>query len=105
MKLRLHAAPLAETVAYVARALPARPPVPVLAGILLATTPEGCELLLEAGHGDDAHATDAFPATPPAPSRTPTPSPSTPATSPLRRLTTRTPIRKEPSAWPTGAAP
>ncbi|MFF2819622.1 DNA polymerase III subunit beta [Kitasatospora cineracea] len=40
MKLR----PLTEAVAHVARALPTRPPVPVLAGILLATGPNGLHL-------------------------------------------------------------
>ncbi|MFJ7250128.1 DNA polymerase III subunit beta [Kitasatospora sp. NPDC098652] len=44
MKLRLFAGPLADAVAYVARALPARPPVPVLAGILLATGDKGLTL-------------------------------------------------------------
>ncbi|WP_033821004.1 DNA polymerase III subunit beta [Kitasatospora sp. MBT63] len=44
MKLRLFAGPLADAVAHVARALPARPPVPVLAGILLATGEKGMTL-------------------------------------------------------------
>ncbi|MFD7734310.1 DNA polymerase III subunit beta [Kitasatospora phosalacinea] len=44
MKLRLFAAPLTEAVSHVARALPSRPPVPVLAGILLATGPGGLHL-------------------------------------------------------------
>ncbi|MFD9061429.1 DNA polymerase III subunit beta [Kitasatospora purpeofusca] len=44
MKLRLFAGPLADAVAHVARALPARPPVPVLAGILLATGEKGLTL-------------------------------------------------------------
>ncbi|MGW2545670.1 DNA polymerase III subunit beta [Kitasatospora sp. NPDC001574] len=44
MKLRLFAGPLADAVAYVARALPARPPVPVLAGILIATGEKGLTL-------------------------------------------------------------
>ena len=44
VKLCLYAAPLAEAVAYVARALPARSPVPVLAGILLATGESGLTL-------------------------------------------------------------
>ncbi|MFD8597472.1 DNA polymerase III subunit beta [Kitasatospora sp. NPDC059646] len=44
MKLRLFAAPFADAVAHVARALPARPPVPVLAGILLATGENGLTL-------------------------------------------------------------
>uniref|UniRef100_UPI002F910483 DNA polymerase III subunit beta n=1 Tax=Kitasatospora indigofera TaxID=67307 RepID=UPI002F910483 len=44
MKLRLFAGPLADAVAHVARALPARPPVPVLAGILLATGERGLTL-------------------------------------------------------------
>ncbi|MFI8085838.1 DNA polymerase III subunit beta [Kitasatospora sp. NPDC086009] len=41
MKMRLFAGPLADAVAFVARALPAKPAVPVLAGILLATDTDG----------------------------------------------------------------
>ncbi|MER5353438.1 DNA polymerase III subunit beta [Kitasatospora sp. NPDC002551] len=44
MKLRLFAAPFADAVAHAARALPARPPVPVLAGILLRTGEDGLHL-------------------------------------------------------------
>ncbi|MEU8926992.1 DNA polymerase III subunit beta [Kitasatospora sp. NPDC048545] len=44
MKLRLFAGPFADAVAHVARALPTRPPVPVLAGILLRTGPDGLHL-------------------------------------------------------------
>ncbi|MFD7731876.1 DNA polymerase III subunit beta [Kitasatospora phosalacinea] len=39
MKLRLSVAALTDAVSYTARALPARPPVPVLAGMLLTATP------------------------------------------------------------------
>ncbi|MFF4344270.1 DNA polymerase III subunit beta [Kitasatospora sp. NPDC001540] len=38
MKLRLPVAALTDAVSYTARALPARPPIPVLAGMLLTTT-------------------------------------------------------------------
>ncbi|MEV4617045.1 DNA polymerase III subunit beta [Kitasatospora sp. NPDC049258] len=44
MKLRLFAGPFADAVAHVARALPTRPPVPVLAGILLRTDTDGLHL-------------------------------------------------------------
>ncbi|GLW73673.1 DNA polymerase III subunit beta [Kitasatospora phosalacinea] len=44
MKLRLPVAALADAVSYTARALPARPPVPVLAGMLLTTTDGGLHL-------------------------------------------------------------
>ncbi|MER8103858.1 DNA polymerase III subunit beta [Kitasatospora sp. NPDC094016] len=44
MKLRAYAGVLAEAVAHVARALPTRAPVPVLAGILLTTGPDGLSL-------------------------------------------------------------
>ncbi|MFD9592019.1 DNA polymerase III subunit beta [Kitasatospora sp. NPDC059973] len=44
MKLRLFAGPFADAVAHAARALPARPPVPVLAGILLRTDTDGLHL-------------------------------------------------------------
>lgn len=44
MKLRLFAGPLADAVAHVARALPTRLPVPVLAGILLRTDTDGLHL-------------------------------------------------------------
>ncbi|HYY12693.1 MAG TPA: DNA polymerase III subunit beta [Kineosporiaceae bacterium] len=41
MKFRVERDVLAEAVTWVARALPARPPVPVLAGLLLEADPEG----------------------------------------------------------------
>ncbi|MFE2727056.1 DNA polymerase III subunit beta [Kitasatospora sp. NPDC059327] len=44
MKLRLFADPLADAVAHAARALPGKPPVPVLAGILLRTDTDGLHL-------------------------------------------------------------
>ncbi|MFJ5122952.1 DNA polymerase III subunit beta [Kitasatospora sp. NPDC088548] len=44
MKLRVFANVLAEAVAFAARALPTRPPVPVLAGILLRTDERGLHL-------------------------------------------------------------
>ncbi|WP_371484829.1 DNA polymerase III subunit beta [Kitasatospora sp. NBC_00315] len=44
VKLRLFAGPFADAVAHVARALPTRPPVPVLAGILLRTDEHGLHL-------------------------------------------------------------
>ncbi|MGY0466844.1 DNA polymerase III subunit beta [Kitasatospora sp. cg17-2] len=44
MKLRLFAGPFADAVAHAARALPTRPPVPVLAGILLRTGEDGLHL-------------------------------------------------------------
>ncbi|MGW4807181.1 DNA polymerase III subunit beta [Kitasatospora sp. NPDC004272] len=44
MKLRLPVAALADAVSYTARALPARPPIPVLAGMLLTTTDGGLHL-------------------------------------------------------------
>ena len=44
MKIRIHRDTLADTVAWVARNLPARPPVPVLAGILIDATDTGLTL-------------------------------------------------------------
>jgi DNA polymerase-3 subunit beta len=44
VKLRLHVAQLADAVAYTAKALPARPPVPVMLGMLLATGEDGLRL-------------------------------------------------------------
>lgn len=41
MKLRVERDVLAEAVTWAARALPSRPPVPVLAGLLLEATPDG----------------------------------------------------------------
>ncbi len=41
MKFRVERDVLAEAVSWVARGLPARPPVPVLAGILIHADPEG----------------------------------------------------------------
>ena len=44
MKLRLHVSQLADAVSYTAKALPARPPVPVMLGMLLATGEDGLRL-------------------------------------------------------------
>ena len=44
MRFRVERDVLAEAVAWTARSLPARPPVPVLAGLLLEAGPDGLSL-------------------------------------------------------------
>ncbi|MFI5534502.1 DNA polymerase III subunit beta [Kitasatospora sp. NPDC051853] len=55
MKLRVSVQSLADAVAHTARALPARPPVPVMAGILLTTSEQGLRL---AASDYDVYASD-----------------------------------------------
>jgi DNA polymerase-3 subunit beta len=66
MKIRVERDGLADAVAWVARSLPSRPPVPVLGGILIdagGSTPDGSEALTISGFDYEVSATVGVPAT------------------------------------------
>jgi DNA polymerase-3 subunit beta len=63
MKIRVERDGLADAVAWVARSLPSRPPVPVLGGVLLDTGSEGGDSLTISGFDYEVSATVDIPAT------------------------------------------
>ena len=66
MKIRVERDGLADAVAWVARSLPSRPPVPVLGGILIdagGSSPDGSEALTISGFDYEVSATVGVPAT------------------------------------------
>ncbi|HWC80147.1 MAG TPA: DNA polymerase III subunit beta [Pseudonocardiaceae bacterium] len=63
MKIRVERDGLADAVAWVARSLPSRPPVPVLGGVLIDASGEGGDALTVAGFDYEVSATVDVPAT------------------------------------------